>query len=63
LTIHGVTPFLVILQANLNGSPSHTTRDVIDADTCADAEAQALAAWREADPRFTYSPLLTTQRS
>jgi hypothetical protein len=53
--------FTVILQAHLYGSPSHTTRDVIGADTCADAEARALAAWCAADPVFTYSPLLTVQ--
>jgi hypothetical protein len=59
-TIPGVM-FTVILQAHLNGSPSHTTRDVIDADSCEAAEAVAIAAWRDADPRFVYSPLLTTQ--
>jgi hypothetical protein len=54
--------YLVILEARLNGSPSHTTHDLIDADTCDDAEAFAIAAWREADPTFTYSPLLTVQQ-
>ena len=54
-----LTTFTVILQAALNGSPSHTTRDAIDAGTCGDAEAKAVAAWRTADPTFTYSPLLT----
>jgi hypothetical protein len=48
VTIPGVN-FVVILEARLNGSPSHTTCDVFDAGTCAEAEARALAAWRAVD--------------
>jgi hypothetical protein len=43
--------FTLILEAQLNGSVAHTTCDVIDADSCDDAEALAIAAWREAEPR------------
>ena len=42
--------FTLILEARLNGSVAHTTCDVIDADSCDDAEALAIAAWREAEP-------------
>jgi integrase len=48
--------YLVILQATLHGSPSHTTRDVIDADTCADAEAKAIAKACRALAIPTFSP-------
>jgi hypothetical protein len=36
--------YLVILEARLMGCPSHTAHDLIDARTCADAEALAVAA-------------------
>jgi hypothetical protein len=55
-----VTEYVVILQASRHGSPDHTTRDVIEADSFEEAEQKAIAAWRDANPRYSYSPLLTT---
>jgi hypothetical protein len=56
-----MTRYVVILQASLHGSPAHTTHDAIEAESCEEAEEKALAGWREAEPRYTYGPLLTLQ--
>jgi hypothetical protein len=49
--------FTVILEAQLNGSAVGSTCDVTDADTCEQAEALSIAAWRQADPSCTYDRL------
>jgi hypothetical protein len=54
--------FIVILRVSLHGSPAHSTRDVIEADSCEEAGQKAIAAWRNAEPRFSYAPLLTIER-
>jgi hypothetical protein len=53
--------FEVMLEARLHGAPSHLTRDVIEGAHAEAAEVSAIAAWRKADPRYTYAPLLTVQ--
>jgi hypothetical protein len=54
--------YVIILQASLNGAPSHSTHDVIEADSCEEAEQKTIAAWQKAEQRFSYAPLLTTER-
>jgi hypothetical protein len=55
--------FVVILDASLNGSSFCTTEDVIEAESAERAEAKAIAAWCELEPRLTFRPLLTLQQS
>jgi hypothetical protein len=38
-----VPEYVVILQASLNGSPVYSTRDVIQADSCDEAEQKTIA--------------------
>jgi hypothetical protein len=54
-----MTRFEVVLEAVIDGSAAGTTRDVIEAGDSAEAEAKAIAAWEQVDPRFTFRPLLT----
>jgi hypothetical protein len=56
-----LTRYEVRLEVRFNGSPWSSTRDVVEADTAEQAEADAIAAWEaaEADPRFSYRPLIT----
>jgi hypothetical protein len=55
-----VTRFVVVLEVRRLGSSCGTTEDVIEAADAADAEAQAVAAWKSARPECSYAPLLTT---
>jgi hypothetical protein len=56
----GVTPHLVILQATLNGSASHTARDVIDGGHVRPSREAGDRRSRSAI-RVSYSPLLTAE--
>jgi hypothetical protein len=58
-----MTTFTVILEGALNGSAVMSTRDDVDATTADDAEALAVAAWRELRPELRFVPLLTVQRA
>jgi hypothetical protein len=53
--------FEIVLERRLHGVAFGTTRDVVEAETAADAERLAVAAWTRAEPRFTYSVRLTVQ--
>lgn len=56
--------WIVQLRSLYCGNPWGSTHDVVEAETAEEAEAKALADWREwsrkNDPRFTYQPLVTT---
>jgi hypothetical protein len=55
-----MTPmFKVVLDRHVNNASYGTTEDVVEADSAYEAEEQAIAAWRELDPRFSYRALLT----
>jgi hypothetical protein len=56
------TLYVVVLDAQLHGLSAFSTEDVIEADSPEQAEQRAIAAWRELEPRYTYTPLLTTVR-
>jgi hypothetical protein len=57
-----VPEFVVILRASRGGSPAFTTEDVIEADSCEQAERKAISAWQDVEPSYTFTPLLTTDR-
>lgn len=49
--------YIVYLEWRLGGSAAGSTRDEIEAETSDAAVEAAIAAWRKADPRYTYAPL------
>ena len=57
-----MTAYTVILVNVYAGASAGSTEDVFDADTTGEAEVLAIAAWEQADPRYTYRPLLTLDR-
>ena len=57
-----MTAYTVILQNVYVGAPIGSSEDVFDAATAEDAEALAIAAWTQADPRHSYQPLFTLDR-
>jgi hypothetical protein len=54
--------FVVVLDAQLHGSSAFSTEDVIEADSPEQAEQRAIAAWRELEPRYSFTPLFITVR-
>jgi hypothetical protein len=54
-----VTRYVVVLEVRRHGSSFGTTEDVIEAADAAEAEAQAVAAWKNARHECSYAPLLT----
>jgi hypothetical protein len=57
-----VTTYLVMLAVVVEGSTAGTTSDEFEATTAEDAEALAIAAWRDVRPDRDYQPLLTLAR-
>jgi hypothetical protein len=57
-----VTQYVATLQVILHGCSVGSTEEVVEASSPAEAEEQAIAAWREAEPRYEYRPLLTMQK-
>jgi hypothetical protein len=54
-----VTLFYVTLERRRNGSACGTTKDLIEANTPAEAEAQAIKEWTALLKGYTFAPLLT----
>ena len=57
-----MTAYTVILAKLYAGASVGSTEDVFDAASAEQAEALAVAAWEQADPRYNYRPLLTLDR-
>ena len=53
--------FEVTLEAHLGHACIGSTRDVFEAASAEEAEAQAIAAWREVRPDLHFAPLLTIE--
>jgi hypothetical protein len=51
----------VTLERRLNGAAFGSTRDTVEHDSPQEAEDSLIAQWRELDPRYTYTALLTVQ--
>jgi hypothetical protein len=52
--------FVVVLDAQLYGCSVMSTEDTIEAASAHEAEQDAIAAWRELEPRYTYTRLFIT---
>jgi hypothetical protein len=53
--------YRVILAATLHGASIGSTNDVIEATSAVQAEALAIEAWREREPKLTFHPLFTCE--
>jgi hypothetical protein len=54
--------YTVVLALTLNGASIGSTNDVFEAASAVEAEVQAIAAWRAAEPSLTFHPLLVIER-
>jgi hypothetical protein len=54
--------YVVILARYFKGSCIGSTRDVVQADTAADAERALIDAWKRVRPECTFRPLLTIEQ-
>ncbi len=51
--------YTIILERRYHGSACGSTNDLVEAESEAEAIEQAIAAWREMEPRFTFAPLFS----
>jgi hypothetical protein len=54
--------YVVILERRRHGAACGTTRDEVEAESAAEAEEFAIAAWRAVRADCTFAPLITTQQ-
>ena len=54
-----MTTFTVLVEVVWRGAVVGSTRDDVDAATASEAEALAIARWREVRPDCDFRPLLT----
>ncbi len=54
-----MTAYSVTLAITKNGATIGTTDDVFEASSAAQAEADAIAAWKAVEPQHGFRPLLT----
>ena len=54
-----MTVFTVMLAVVSHGATVGSTEDEFEATSAQEAERVAIAAWKAAEPRYTYRPLLT----
>ena len=57
-----MTVYLVTLAITKNGTTIGTTEDAFEASSAAQAEADAIAAWKALEPHHGFRPLLVVER-